>query len=226
MGLDLRRSTLAKVPTAPEIAQVAISVARRDQPRAAAVELGIGLGELEPEGHRLGVDAVAAADRRRELVLEGAPLQHREQRVEIGEQDVRGGSAAPRARCRARRSWSSPGGGSALGPELLGDQVRKAITSCLVSASIASIARMSMSPSTFGVVASRIRRVLGRDLRLGPSLRRRTLRFATRCDTGFRATRWRSFPGGNSGAPSSGRLAEAPPSIKSAGALASQSKSG
>ena len=43
--------------------------ARRDQPGAAAGELGIGLGQLEPEGDRLGMDAVAAADRRRQLVL-------------------------------------------------------------------------------------------------------------------------------------------------------------
>ena len=53
---------LAKVPTAPEMAQVAISRARRDQPLAAARELGVVAGELEAEGGRLGVDAVAAAD--------------------------------------------------------------------------------------------------------------------------------------------------------------------
>ena len=35
------------------------------------------------------MDAVAAADRRRQLVLERAALQHREQRVEVGDQQVR-----------------------------------------------------------------------------------------------------------------------------------------
>ena len=63
-------------------------VARRDQPAAVAGELGIGLGELEPEGDRLGMDAVAAADGRGQLVLEGAALQHFEQRVEVLEQEV------------------------------------------------------------------------------------------------------------------------------------------
>ena len=46
-------------------------------------------GELEAERRRLCVDAVAAPDGRREFVLERAPLQHREQRVEIREQEVR-----------------------------------------------------------------------------------------------------------------------------------------
>jgi hypothetical protein len=41
-----------------------------DQALAVALELGIGLGELEAEGDRLGMDAVAAADRRGELVLD------------------------------------------------------------------------------------------------------------------------------------------------------------
>ena len=65
-------------------------LARRDQARAAARELGIGLRQLDAEGGRLGVDAVAAADGERVLVLEGAPLQRGEQRVEVGEQDVGG----------------------------------------------------------------------------------------------------------------------------------------
>ena len=64
-------------------------VARGEEAGAAAVELGIGLGELEPEAGRLGVDPVAAANGRGELVLDRAPLQHREQRVEVGEQQFR-----------------------------------------------------------------------------------------------------------------------------------------
>ncbi len=42
-----------------------------------ARELGMGLRELEAEGHRLGMDAVAAADGRGQLVLERPPLEHR-----------------------------------------------------------------------------------------------------------------------------------------------------
>ncbi len=45
-------------------------------------------GELEAKRRRLGMDAVAAPDGRRVFVLEGAPLQHREQSVEIGQQKV------------------------------------------------------------------------------------------------------------------------------------------
>ena len=39
--------------------------ARLDEPFARADEFGIGLRELQPEGRRLGVNAVRAADRRR-----------------------------------------------------------------------------------------------------------------------------------------------------------------
>ena len=64
--------------------------ARVHQPLAAARELGIGLRQLDAEGGRLGMDAVAAADGDRVLVLEGAALQRGQQRVDIGEQDVGG----------------------------------------------------------------------------------------------------------------------------------------
>ncbi len=48
------------------------------------------LRQLEPEGDRLGVDAVAAADGRGELMLEGAAFQHLQQLVHVGDQDVGG----------------------------------------------------------------------------------------------------------------------------------------
>ena len=83
-----RGSMLAKVPTAPEIAQVAISSRAVDQPRAGAGEFGISPREFQAEGGRLGMDAVRAADGRRQLVLEGAALQRREQRVDVGDQEV------------------------------------------------------------------------------------------------------------------------------------------
>ena len=47
-------------------------------------------GELDPEGGRLGMNAVAAADGRGEFVFLGAGLQRGEQPVEIGQQDVGG----------------------------------------------------------------------------------------------------------------------------------------
>ena len=64
--------------------------ARRDQALAGAGELGIGDGELEAERGRLGVDAVGAADRRRELVLEGAALERGVSAVDVGDEKVGG----------------------------------------------------------------------------------------------------------------------------------------
>jgi len=57
---------------------------------AVARELGPVPGQLQPEGGRLGVDAVAAGDRRRVFVLDGAAPQRRQQGVEVGDQDVGG----------------------------------------------------------------------------------------------------------------------------------------
>ena len=65
-------------------------LARRDQPLLGAVELGVGVSELQAEGDGLGVDAVAAADGRRHLVLERAALQGGEQGVDIGNEEVGG----------------------------------------------------------------------------------------------------------------------------------------
>ncbi len=59
-----------------------------DQPLAAAHELRVRLRQLEPERHRLGMNAMAAADRRCVLVLLGAVLERGEQQVEIFDQDV------------------------------------------------------------------------------------------------------------------------------------------
>src|SRR5215469_7718030 len=47
-------------------------------------------GELQPERRRLRVDAVAAPHGWRVFVLESAPLQPREQRIQIRQQNVRG----------------------------------------------------------------------------------------------------------------------------------------
>lgn len=71
------------------MAQVATS-ARAHEPLLGASELGIGRSELEAEGGGLGMDAVRAADDRRELVLEGALAQRRQQRIDVGDQEVGG----------------------------------------------------------------------------------------------------------------------------------------
>ena len=132
---------LAKVPTAPEIAQVATSARAATRRCAGAVELGIGLGELQAEGGRLGVDAVASG------------------RWSASSCARRRGASAPRAARRGRRAgcrrratsctarqvsstsdevmpWCTK---RASGPTISARCVRKAMTSCLTSRSIASM---------------------------------------------------------------------------------------
>ena len=62
--------------------------ARGEQAPAATVEFGIGLRQLEAEGHRLGMDAVAAPDGRCVFVFFRTALDCRKQRVEIGQQNI------------------------------------------------------------------------------------------------------------------------------------------
>ncbi len=64
--------------------------ARRDQALFGAGELGIGDGELEPERGRLGMDAVGAADGRREFVFAGAALERGDERIDVGDQKIGG----------------------------------------------------------------------------------------------------------------------------------------
>jgi hypothetical protein len=63
---------------------------RHHQALARALELGIGLGQLDAEGGGLGMDAVAAADADGVPVLEGAALQRGEEAVHILDQQVGG----------------------------------------------------------------------------------------------------------------------------------------
>src|SRR5690606_2305963 len=65
-------------------------LARMDETRAATLELGIGLRELEAEGRRLGMDAVAAADGRRVFIFKGALLQRGENGVDVFQQKIGG----------------------------------------------------------------------------------------------------------------------------------------
>ena len=60
-----------------------------DQARLAAGKFGIGFGHFEAEGHGFGVDAVAAADGRGQLMFKGAAFDDGEQLVEILDQQVR-----------------------------------------------------------------------------------------------------------------------------------------
>ena len=64
--------------------------ARRLEPGLGAIELGIGVGELEPERGRLGMDAVRAADCRRQLVLAGAALERGVEFFHVGDEEIGG----------------------------------------------------------------------------------------------------------------------------------------
>ena len=64
--------------------------ARGNEPLSRARKFGIGIGEFEAEGGRLGVNAVGASDRRRVPVLVSAALERLEQLVDVGDQDVGG----------------------------------------------------------------------------------------------------------------------------------------
>ena len=61
---------------------------RRDQALLGALELDVIARELQAEGGRLGVDAMAAADGGRVLVLERAALERRQHPVDVSDQDV------------------------------------------------------------------------------------------------------------------------------------------
>ena len=63
-------------------------LARGDEPFTGAREFRVGIGELDAESGRLGVDAVRAADDRRHLVLLRTLLQRGEKLVGIGDQDI------------------------------------------------------------------------------------------------------------------------------------------
>ena len=60
------------------------------QPAPRALELDIVAGQFQAEGGGLGVDAVAASDRGREPVLEGALLQRRQHQIDVLDQEVGG----------------------------------------------------------------------------------------------------------------------------------------
>ena len=83
-------SILAKVPTAPEIAPVAISCAGLFQAVQVAVHLGVEAREGQAHRRGFGMDAVAAADADGVLVLERAALQRGQKRLHVVDQDVAG----------------------------------------------------------------------------------------------------------------------------------------
>ena len=81
---------MAKVPTGAGDGAGGDLEAGHRQPLAGADELGVVAGQLQAEGGGLGVDGVAAADRRRQLVLERPALQRRQHQLHVLQQQVGG----------------------------------------------------------------------------------------------------------------------------------------
>jgi hypothetical protein len=100
-----------------------------DEALAVAGELGVEAGQLEAEGHRLGVDAVAAAHAGGQLVFEGALFERRQQLVEVGQEDVGGLRELYGERCPAV-GRSCPGARSATARRRARHSVKNALTSC------------------------------------------------------------------------------------------------
>ena len=84
-------------------------LARRDQPRTAAGELGKEGRQLQAKGCRLGMDAVAAADRRRVAMFLGAGAKRRQKPVHAGKQQIAGA-----CHLYGKRGVENVGGGHAL----------------------------------------------------------------------------------------------------------------
>ena len=79
---------MAKVPTAPEMAQVAISSRAFTNRAPRAGKFGIIGGQLNAEGGGFGMDAVAAPDGRRHFIFKGAFFERRKQPISIFDQYV------------------------------------------------------------------------------------------------------------------------------------------
>ena len=63
--------------------------AGRFEPRPIASKLGVIPREFRPEGHRLGMNAVAASDGRRKFVFLGTCLERRQQPINVFQQNIR-----------------------------------------------------------------------------------------------------------------------------------------
>ena len=193
-----RGSMLAKVPTAPEMAQVAISSRALHQPFAAARKLGIGQRQLDAESRRFGVDAVAAADRDRVLVLEGARLQRGKQRVDIGEQNVAGarqlhGEAGVEHVRRGHALMDEAG----VRPDEFG-QMRQEGDDVVLGDALDLVDALDVERCRAALFPDGPRGLLRDHAESRPARRRHAPRSRTRCGSGSRATRWRPFPGANS----------------------------
>ena len=78
------------MPTAPESLPTLIAMRARRSRSTSRSDLGVPQRQLQAERHRLGVDAVGAADHRRAPVFEGAHATASASAVEVRKDDVAG----------------------------------------------------------------------------------------------------------------------------------------
>ena len=145
------------------------------------------------------MDAVAAADGQRVLVLEGAPLQRREQTIEIGKQDVGGAH-----QLHAEAGVEHVGRGHALMHEARvraddlgemrqeGDDVVPGLALDLVDPGDVERGGVALFPDRPGSF-------LRDDAEFGQRITGMRLDLEPDAEPGFAATRWQPFRAANSG---------------------------
>jgi hypothetical protein len=168
-----------------------------DEAGAAAVELGVGLGHFQPEGDRLGMDAVGAADADGVLVLDGAALDGGEQRVHVGEQKV-----GCLDQLHIETGVENVGGGHALMDEAgiradnLG-QVGKEGDDVVLGFALDFVDAVDVESGLAALFPDGLRRLPWGSRRVRQAHRRHGPRSRTRSGTSIPATRLRPFPGGS-----------------------------
>ncbi len=164
-------------------------LARGDQPAAVPGELGVVAGELEAEGDRLGVDAVAAPDRGRELVLDSPALQGGQHQIHVLDQKIGG----PR-QLDAEAGVQHVGRGHALvqearfGAHHLG-HVGQEGDDVVLGGALDLVDAIDVPDRVLALGPDRLGGGLRDDAQLAPSRRRRGPRSRTRFDSGSGPTR-------------------------------------
>jgi len=164
-------------------------------------------GQLDAEGRGLGMDAVAAADGERVLVLQGAFLEGCEQPVDVGDQDVRrlgeldgkaGVEHVRRGHALVHEARLRPDEFAQPGQE--GDHI--VLGHPLDGVDLLDIGRrlgLERRHCLLATLPDRLGGVLGDDPQLGHGIAGMRLDFEPDAEAVFRAPRWPPSGAGNSG---------------------------
>ncbi len=173
-------------------------LAGRSEPLLRAGKLRVGLRELEPEGHRLGMDGMRAADGRRHLVLEGAALERLEQLLNVGDQNI-GGARELHVEARVedvgRRHPLMHE--ARLRPDDFG-QMRKERDHVVLGLALDLVDARDIEGRTFGLRPDGVRGLLRDDAELRHRIGGVRLDLEPDAETRLGGPRWRPSRGGNS----------------------------